>query len=35
MTLLDHAVGRMARTQPSQSARLIPLAAAIGDIVTL
>ena len=35
MTLLDHAVGRMARTQPSQSARLIPVAAAIGDIVTL
>jgi exopolysaccharide biosynthesis polyprenyl glycosylphosphotransferase len=35
MTLLDHAVGRMARTQPSQSARLIPLAAAIGDIATL
>jgi hypothetical protein len=35
MTLLDHAVGRMARTQPSQSARLIPLAAAIGDVVTL
>ena len=27
MTLLDHAVNRMARTKRSQSARLIPLAA--------
>jgi exopolysaccharide biosynthesis polyprenyl glycosylphosphotransferase len=35
MTLLDHAVGRMARTQPSQSARLIPVAAAVGDVITL
>ena len=35
MTLLDHAVNRMARTKRSQSARLIPLAAAVGDLVTL
>ena len=35
MTLLDHAVNRMARTKRSQSARLIPLAAAVGDLLTL
>jgi exopolysaccharide biosynthesis polyprenyl glycosylphosphotransferase len=35
MTLLDNAVRRMARTQPSHSARLIPLAAAIGDFILL
>ena len=35
MTLLDNAVRRMAGTQPSHSARLIPLAAAIGDFAML
>jgi exopolysaccharide biosynthesis polyprenyl glycosylphosphotransferase len=35
LTLLDNAVHRMARTQPSRSARLIPLAAAIGDFMLL
>ncbi len=35
MTLLGHAVNRMAGTQRSQSARLIPVAAAIGDVLTL
>ena len=35
MTLLDTAVRRMAGTRPSHSARLIPLAAAIGDLVVL
>ena len=35
MTLLDNAVRRMAGTQPSHSARLIPLAAAIGDLAML
>ena len=35
MTLLDNAVRRMAGTQPSHSARLVPLAAAIGDFAML
>ncbi len=35
MTLLGHAVNRMSGTRRSQSARLIPVAAAIGDVVTL
>jgi exopolysaccharide biosynthesis polyprenyl glycosylphosphotransferase len=35
MTLLDNAVRRMARTQPSHSARLIPLVAAAGDFLLL
>ena len=35
MTLLDNAVSRMARTKRSQSARLIPLAAAVGDLLML
>jgi exopolysaccharide biosynthesis polyprenyl glycosylphosphotransferase len=35
VTLLDNAVRRMARTQPTGSARLIPLAAAVGDFALL
>ena len=35
MTLLGHAVNRMAGTRRSQSARLIPVAAAVGDLLTL
>jgi exopolysaccharide biosynthesis polyprenyl glycosylphosphotransferase len=35
MTLLGHAVNRMSGTRRSQSARLIPVAAAIGDLLTL
>ena len=35
MTLLGHAVNRMSGTRRSQSARLIPVAAAVGDLITL
>jgi len=35
MTLLDNAVIKLARTQPSRSARWIPIAACVGDLVML
>ena len=35
MTLLDHAVRRLATRESSHSARLIPMAAAIGDLLVL